>query len=171
MTIDHDGERLTCPSIVNSIRQNRASDVHPNLVHHQLREEQVPLEEHRLLVLVHHSRVHQRMRPDEIEDRVGQSFGVVDTGSRPRLGNTAREHWQPGRRGRGLLLELAGEGGLDVRQAERADGGAHQTVRRGGEGAVELRGVAGDLVDALWRFTQGVLRWDNINLLLTYGFR
>lgn len=100
-------------------------------------------------MLVHHGRVHQRVGSDEVEDCVGEGFGVVDASSGSRLWDAIGQHRQPSRRRRSLFFEFTAEGRLDVGEGERTDRRAHQTIGRSRERPVEFRVVAGDLVDAL----------------------
>jgi hypothetical protein len=135
--------------VVDGVVEDRTADVHLDLVDHQSGEEDVSLEEDRLVVLVHHGRVHQRVGSDEVEDCVGEGFGVVDASSGSRLWDAIGQHRQPSRRRRSLFFEFTAEGRLDVGEGERTDRRAHQTIGRSRERPVEFRVVAGDLVDAL----------------------
>jgi hypothetical protein len=58
-----------------------------SLVDDELREHQVAFVENWVVVLVIYGFVHQRMRANEVEDRVGEACRVVDTCARTRFRN------------------------------------------------------------------------------------
>ncbi len=113
------------------------------------REGDVALEEDGHATLVRNGFVHQRVVADKVEDRVGQGLSVVDALARSRLGHFGREDGEPGRAGRGLLLEFAQKGRVDVGRGEDANGRARQSVLARREDGVKTRVVARHLVNAL----------------------
>ena len=78
-----------------------------SLVNDQLGEDEIALVVDRIVVLVVDRLVHQWVGADEVEHRVGQGGRIVDAGARPGFRYLGVEHRQPGRVGRGLLLEFS----------------------------------------------------------------
>uniref|UniRef100_A0A147BE65 Putative secreted protein n=1 Tax=Ixodes ricinus TaxID=34613 RepID=A0A147BE65_IXORI len=124
--------------------------VHVNPVHGQREEHDVLAEEDGAPSGLGHGRVHEGVGAQEVEHRVGQGLGAVHAQAWAGLGHLARQHGEPGRRGRLLLLELAPEGALDVAQPERADGRAvRAAVQRCGEDRIDVAVVVWKLVHRL----------------------
>lgn len=76
----------------------------------------------RLAEKTRHQLVHEGMRVDEVESKVGQRAGVVDALPGPGVRDLGALHGQPVRVDSALLLEVALERVGDVLQGEGADG-------------------------------------------------
>lgn len=126
-----------------------AEDVVGEGVDDEVGEEDVALVEDGSVVAVPDGLVHEGVRANEVEHRVGEGGRVVDALAGPGFGDPVRQDGEPRRAGRRLLLELPGEGPVDVLQGERADRRAHEPGRRGREHSVEQLVLARHLVDRL----------------------
>lgn len=91
--------------------------------------------------------IHQRMRANEVENRVGEALCLIDARSRSWFRYFRVKHWQPcGIRCR-LLLKFSLKSGVNFADVEAAHGRAHKPVRAGCESSVEFRRVRWDLID------------------------
>ena len=152
--------RLTRTSIVDSIVQIHSNEIDAKFIDHKSSEHNVSFIENGFLVLMGYRRVHERMRPNEVEDRIRKCLRVINALTRSWLRNLVWQNRKPGATAGRLLLELPSESILDGIDVEWTDGRAHQTVRWGRKRTIKVRVVTWYLIYTLyWQ------KWPDICLI------